>query len=84
MVVQEFHQHDWAKQVDFARNMLEIVADDAATGTSDKAHFHLSGCVNKQNFCYWLNVNPQQLHVALFTLNVRQPGTVRSFDVIGL
>ena len=29
---------------------------------SDKAHFHLLGTVNKQNFHYWADSNPQQLH----------------------
>jgi hypothetical protein len=29
---------------------------------SDKAHFHLSGFVNKQNFRYWCDVNPMVLH----------------------
>jgi hypothetical protein len=30
--------------------------------SSDEAHFHLSGCVNKQNFWYWATDNPRQLH----------------------
>jgi TFIIF-interacting CTD phosphatase-like protein len=29
--------------------------------TSDKAHFHLSGCVNT-NFWYWATTNPKELH----------------------
>lgn len=29
---------------------------------ADEAHFHLSGCVNKQNFYYWAQENPQQLN----------------------
>jgi hypothetical protein len=29
---------------------------------TDEAHYHLSGCVNKQNFLYWAEENPQQLH----------------------
>jgi hypothetical protein len=62
MVVQELHQRDWANHVAFARNVLETVADDAAIGMSDEAHFHLSGCVNKQNFRYWSDANPRQLH----------------------
>jgi hypothetical protein len=52
MVVQELHQHDWANRVAFARNMLEILADDVAISMSYEAHFHLSGCVNEQNFHY--------------------------------
>jgi hypothetical protein len=53
MVVQELNQHDWANPVAFAQNMLEIVSDDAAIAMSDNTHFHLSGCVKKQKFCYW-------------------------------
>jgi len=29
---------------------------------TDKAHFHLSGYVNKQNYHYWAPENPQELH----------------------
>lgn len=25
--------------------------------TSNNAHFHLNGYVNKQNFCYWASAN---------------------------
>ncbi|KAJ4449094.1 hypothetical protein ANN_00489 [Periplaneta americana] len=28
----------------------------------DEAHFHLSGCVNHQNFRYWSRQNPRELH----------------------
>jgi hypothetical protein len=62
MAVQELHQRDWANRVAFARNLLRIVADDAAIGMSNGAHFHLSGCVSKQNFPYWSDANPRQLH----------------------
>ena len=30
--------------------------------TSDEAHFHLTGCVNKQNFRYCTGANPHELH----------------------
>jgi hypothetical protein len=60
--MQELHQCDWVNCVAFAHNMLEIVAYDAAIGMGDKAHFHLFGCGNKQNFGYWSDANPRQLH----------------------
>jgi hypothetical protein len=73
MVLQELHEHDWANRVNCAQNLLEIVADD-------EAHFHLSGCVNKQYFRYWSDENPRQLHERpLHSERV----TVGSFTVIG-
>lgn len=29
---------------------------------SDEAHFHLTGYMNKQNYCYWADINPNQVH----------------------
>lgn len=29
---------------------------------SDEAHSHLSGCLNRQNMCYWSNNNPRERH----------------------
>jgi hypothetical protein len=77
MVVQEL-------SVAFAKNMLEIVADDAVIAMSDEAHFHLSGCVNKQDFRYWSDTNPQQLHECpLHSECVTIWCCVGSFGVIG-
>jgi len=30
--------------------------------TSDEAHFHLNGSVNKQNLRYWSTITPRQVH----------------------
>jgi hypothetical protein len=36
----------------FSENFLNVLTDDEVILMRDKAHFHLSGTVNKQNFCY--------------------------------
>jgi hypothetical protein len=72
------------RSVAFAQNLLEIVADDAAISMSGEAHFHLSRCVNKQNFCYWSDANPQQLYECpLHSECVTVWFCVGSFGVIG-
>jgi len=44
--------------------MLQMFEEDPELVilTSDEAHFHLNGSVNKQNFSYWSTINPRQLH----------------------
>jgi len=58
---------DKASHVNFSRHFLDIVDNDEGVLDVlimlDEAHFHLSGYVNKQNFRYWSDNNPMQLHV---------------------
>ena len=46
--------------------MLDLIGEDEDLVNdiwmSDEAHFHVSGFVNKQNFCYWSEANPRALH----------------------
>jgi len=46
--------------------MLDLIGEDDDLvnniWVSDEAHFHVSGFVNKQNFRYWSQANPQALH----------------------
>jgi hypothetical protein len=42
--------------------MLDILDEDAMIMMSDEARFLLDGTVNKQNYRYWEQENPQQLH----------------------
>ena len=52
--------------------------------TSDEAHFHLNGNVNKQNFHYWSPMNPRQLHERpLHCDRVTVWAAVAKFGVIG-
>jgi hypothetical protein len=46
----------------FCRGMTETLPHDAVVFFSDEAHFHLSGCVNKQNFRYWSENNARVIH----------------------
>ena len=48
--------------VNCCQRILANVHPTAILLTSDKAHFRLTGCVNKQNFRYWAGVNPHELH----------------------
>ena len=44
--------------------MLQMLDEDPELVfvTSDEAHFHLNGIVNRQNIRSWLPINPRQLH----------------------
>jgi hypothetical protein len=61
VVVQELSDRDMASLSTVAECVIGILPDDVIFMT-DEARFHLAGCVNKQNFCYWTEENPQQLH----------------------
>jgi hypothetical protein len=41
--------------------ILEQVPAAAVLLSSDEAHFHISGAVNKQKFHYWADRNPGEL-----------------------
>ncbi|QQP34944.1 Transposable element Tc3 transposase, partial [Caligus rogercresseyi] len=51
-IVQELSVRDFTSR----RNAYAIVY------FSDEAHFHLTGCVKKQNMRYWADTNPRELH----------------------
>ncbi|XP_066969142.1 uncharacterized protein [Macrobrachium rosenbergii] len=59
MMAQELNQADFANCQNLCENMLENIVPEAAFFSSDEAHFHLCGAVNKQNFRYWAEHNPQ-------------------------
>jgi hypothetical protein len=65
-VTHELKEQDKASRVNFCRQFLDTVNNDEGVldvlVISDEAHFHLSGCVNKQNFRCWSDNNSMQFH----------------------
>lgn len=70
VVVQELSDHDMANFSTVAEHLIKILSKDVIILTTDEEYFHLPGCVNKQNFHYWVEEDPQQLINSLFTVNV--------------
>ena len=55
--------HSTVQRLQFSEEVLNILQNDLAVIiTSDEAHFHLNGDVNKQNCRYWEQVTPRELH----------------------
>uniref|UniRef100_A0A0K8SNK3 Uncharacterized protein n=1 Tax=Lygus hesperus TaxID=30085 RepID=A0A0K8SNK3_LYGHE len=61
-ITQQLMPRDYVIRMEFAQTMLEMLAEDIVILTSDEAHFHLSGFVNKQNCRYWASQNPRHIH----------------------
>lgn len=65
-IVQELKPNDHVMRQQFCELMLQKLNEDEGfinkLWMSDEAHFHLSGFVNKQNFRYWAQENPTELH----------------------
>ena len=65
-VVQALNENDFAARRQFCETFLEKVEENEELvhnlWMSDEAHLHLSGYVKKQNFRYWSDQNPRELH----------------------
>jgi len=71
MLAQELSERDHANRRAISAEILEQVPDAAVLLSSDEAHFHISGAVNKQNFRYWAERNPRELQERLPPLSSR-------------
>ena len=64
-VVQELEEGDAAKRLVFSQQMLDLINRNKEVLNnlimSDKAHFHLTGLVNKQNCQYWSDRHSREL-----------------------
>jgi transposase len=62
VIAQELIERDCESHTTSCRELLQNVPCTTVLLFMDEAHFHLSGAVNKQNFRYWSNSNPWELH----------------------
>ncbi|KAI5739696.1 hypothetical protein M8J77_022292 [Diaphorina citri] len=63
-VTQQLLEGDYDQRKLFCEQMQSVFNDNdnITLFTSDEAHFHLNGFVNRQNFRYWGAENPRELH----------------------
>ncbi|CAK9802718.1 Histone-lysine N-methyltransferase SETMAR [Anthophora quadrimaculata] len=64
-IVQSLKENNYALRETFSRTMLERFRTARTLGNilfTDEAHFHIDGCVNKQNMRYWSLDNPRERH----------------------
>jgi hypothetical protein len=84
MLAQESSERDHANRRAISADFLEWVPAAAVLLSSNEAHFHISGAVNKQNFRYWAERNPRELQERpLHSPHVTVWCAVANFGVIG-
>ena len=87
-VTHALHERDYVNRVNFCQTFLRLINENQELVNnllmSGKAHFHLSGFVNKQNFRYWSATNPTKLHERpLHSSKVTVWCAISSFGIIG-
>jgi hypothetical protein len=87
-VTHALHERYYVNRVNFCQTFLQLIYQNQELVNNllmnNEAHFHLSGFVNKQNFCYWSATNPTGLHDRpLHSSKVTVWFTISSFRIIG-
>lgn len=84
MIVQELSPPDYQNRLNRCQEMINRIPPTSTFFSSDEAHFHLSGAVNKQHFRYWCDRNPRQIHERpLHSPKVTVWWAISKFGVIG-
>jgi len=86
--VQELKEKDHQLLLEFYQQITTNIMEDNEflnkLWMSDEAHFHLTGYVNKQNYRYWADSNPKEIHERpLHSSKVTAWCAVSSHGVIG-
>ena len=84
MLVQELKHTDFEKRKNCSQEILNSIPEQSTFFSSDEAHFYVCGSVNKQNFRYWAQENPRELHQRpLHSAKVTVWCAISKFGVIG-
>ena len=62
VIAQELLEREHKTRVACCEDILENIPANAVLINSDEDHFHQTGFNDKQNFCYWSESNPKELH----------------------
>ena len=87
-IVQELKENDHQLRLEFCQQIMTNINEDTEfldkLWMSDKAHFHLTGYMNKQNYRYWADSIPKEVHERpLHSSKVKVWGAASSHGVIG-
>lgn len=87
-IVQALNVRDYPTRLGFCEQMLEHITENDNLlhnlWMSDEAHFHLSRYANKQNFRFWSDNNPRQLHERpLYSEKITVWCAISSLGIIG-
>nr|ADD24484.1 Transposable element Tc3 transposase [Lepeophtheirus salmonis] len=82
-IAQELSEHDFSSRRNACEALLENVPEDALVYFSDEAHFHLTGCVNKENMRYYATDTSNDPELPLHSPKVTVWCAISSTGIIG-